>query len=41
MTNDLRRLCTCARPGRKIRRTIMVNVCIGLGWTAIVAGVAA
>ena len=41
MTNDLRRLGTCVRLSRKSRRTIMVNVGIGLGWTAIVVGVAA
>ncbi len=41
MTNDLRRLGTCVRLSRKSRRTIMVNVGIGLGWTAIVVAVAA
>ena len=41
MTNDLRRLGTCVRLSRKSRRTILVNVGIGLGWTAIVVGVAA
>jgi heavy metal translocating P-type ATPase len=41
MTNDLRRLGTSVRLSRKSRRTIMVNVGIGMGWTAIVVGVAA
>ena len=42
MTNDLRRLGTCLRLSRLCRRTIYVNVAIGMGWTAIViAGAAA
>lgn len=41
MTNDLRRLGTSVRLSRKSRRTIMVNVGIGMGWTAVVVGVAA
>jgi heavy metal translocating P-type ATPase len=41
MTNDLRRLGTCVRLSRQSRRTIMVNVGIGLGWTVIVVGIAA
>jgi Cd2+/Zn2+-exporting ATPase len=41
MTNDLRRLGTCVRLSRKSRRTIMINVGIGLGWTVIVVGIAA
>ncbi len=41
MTNDLRRLGTCVRLSRRSRRTILVNVGIGLGWTAIVIAVAA
>jgi heavy metal translocating P-type ATPase len=41
MTNDLRRLATCVRLSRKSRRTIMINVGIGMGWTVIVVGVAA
>jgi len=41
MTNDLRRLGTCVRLSRRCRRTILVNVGVGLGWTVIVVGVAA
>jgi len=41
MTNDLRRLGTSVRLSRQSRRTIMVNVGIGLGWTVIVVGIAA
>jgi heavy metal translocating P-type ATPase len=41
MTNDLRRLGTSVRLSRKSRRTIMVNVGIGMGWTAIVVAIAA
>lgn len=33
MTNDLRRLGTCIRLSRQCRRTISVNVAIGLGFT--------
>lgn len=33
MTNDLRRLGTCIRLSRRCRRTIYVNVAIGLGFT--------
>jgi Cd2+/Zn2+-exporting ATPase len=33
MTNDLRRLATCIRLSRRCRRTIYVNVTIGLGFT--------
>jgi P-type E1-E2 ATPase len=33
MTNDLRRLGTCIRLARRCRRTIYVNVAIGLGFT--------
>jgi len=33
MTNDLRRLGTCLRLSRRCRRTIYVNVAIGLGFT--------
>jgi Cd2+/Zn2+-exporting ATPase len=33
MTNDLRRLATCIRLSRRCRRTIYVNVAIGLGFT--------
>ncbi|HVW72138.1 MAG TPA: cation-translocating P-type ATPase [Rhizomicrobium sp.] len=41
MTNDLRRLGTCVRLSRRCRRTILVNVGVGLGWTVVVVGVAA
>ena len=41
MTNDLRRLGTCVRLSRRCRRTILVNVGLGLGWTAVVVGIAA
>jgi P-type E1-E2 ATPase len=38
MTNDLRRLGTCVRLSRRCRRTIYVNVGVGLGWMiAIIA----
>jgi len=41
MTNDLRRLGTCVRLSRRCRRTIFVNVGIGMGWTVGVIGLAA
>ena len=41
MTNDLRRLGTCVRLSRRCRRTILVNVGVGLGWTLVVIGIAA
>jgi Zn2+/Cd2+-exporting ATPase len=41
MTNDLRRLATCVRLSRRCRRTILVNVGLGLGWTVVVIGLAA
>lgn len=44
MTNDLRRLGTCIRLSRRCRRTIYVNVAIGLGFTfvlTLLAGVGA
>ena len=41
MTNDLRRLGTCVRLSRRCRRTIFVNVGIGMGWTVGVIGIAA
>lgn len=41
MTNDLRLLGTSIRLSRQSRRTIMINVGIGLGWTAVVVAVAA
>jgi Zn2+/Cd2+-exporting ATPase len=40
MTSDLRRLATCLRLSRRCRRTIHVNVGIGLGWTVILVGLA-
>ncbi len=41
MTNDLRRLATAIRLSRRCRRTIHVNVAIGLGWTLALVGLAA
>ncbi len=41
MTSDLRRLGTCLRLSRRCRRTIHVNVAIGLGWTIILVSLAA
>jgi heavy metal translocating P-type ATPase len=41
MTNDLRRLGTCLRLSRRCRRTIHVNVAMGLGWTAVLVAAAA
>jgi Zn2+/Cd2+-exporting ATPase len=41
MTNDLRRLGTCIRLSRRCRRTIYVNVGVGLGWTVVIIGLAA
>jgi Cd2+/Zn2+-exporting ATPase len=41
MTNDLRRLGTCVRLSRQCRRTIYVNVAIGLGFTFVLTGLAA
>jgi Zn2+/Cd2+-exporting ATPase len=41
MTNDLRRLGTCVRLSRRCRRTIYVNVAIGLGFTFVLTGLAA
>ncbi|HVY17978.1 MAG TPA: cation-translocating P-type ATPase [Rhodopila sp.] len=40
MTSDLRRLATCLRLSRRCRRTIHVNVGIGLGWTIILVALA-
>jgi Zn2+/Cd2+-exporting ATPase len=41
MSSDLRRLGTCIRLSRLCRRTININVLIGLGWTVlIIAGAA-
>ncbi len=41
MSNDLRRLGTCIRLSRRCRRTILVNVALGLGWTVLVIAGAA
>jgi cation transport ATPase len=41
MTSDLRRLATAIRLSRRCRRTIHVNVAIGLGWTVTLVGLAA
>jgi len=41
MTNDLRRLGTCIRLSRRCRRTIYVNVGVGLGWTIVIVALAA
>jgi cation transport ATPase len=41
MTNDLRRLGTCVRLSRRCRRTIYVNVAIGLGFTFALTALAA
>jgi Cd2+/Zn2+-exporting ATPase len=41
MTNDLRRLGTCIRLSRRCRRTIYVNVAVGLGWTIVIVVCAA
>jgi Cd2+/Zn2+-exporting ATPase len=41
MTSDLRRLGTCLRLSRRCRRTIHVNVAIGLGWMIILVSLAA
>jgi P-type E1-E2 ATPase len=40
MTNDLRRLGTCIRLSRRCRRTIYVNVGVGLGWTVVIVAAA-
>ena len=40
MTNDLRRLGTCIRLSRQCRRTIQVNVAVGLGWTVVLVAAA-
>ena len=40
MSNDLRRLGTCIRLSRRCRRTIHVNVALGLGWTVVIVGAA-
>jgi heavy metal translocating P-type ATPase len=41
MSNDLRRLGTCVRLSRRCRRTIYVNVAIGLGFTFALTALAA
>ncbi len=41
MTSDLRRLATAIRLSRRCRRTIHVNVGIGLGWTVALVALAA
>jgi heavy metal translocating P-type ATPase len=41
MTSDLRRLATAIRLSRRCRRTIHVNVALGLGWTVALIGLAA
>jgi heavy metal translocating P-type ATPase len=41
MTSDLRRLPTAIRLSRRCRRTIHVNVGLGLGWTIMLVGLAA
>jgi len=41
MTSDLRRLGTCIRLSRRCRRTIHVNVALGLGWTVTLVVLAA
>jgi Cd2+/Zn2+-exporting ATPase len=41
MTSDLRRLATCIRLSRRCRRTIHINVALGLGWTVILIVLAA
>ncbi len=39
--SDLRRLGTCVRLSRQCRRTLQVNVVIGLGWTLAIVAAAA
>jgi Zn2+/Cd2+-exporting ATPase len=41
MTSDLRRLATAIRLSRRCRRTIHVNVGLGLGWTLAIVALAA
>ena len=41
MTSDLRRLATAIRLSRRCRRTIHINVAIGLGWTIVLIVLAA
>jgi P-type E1-E2 ATPase len=41
MRSDLTRLGTCIRLSRRCRRVIILNVAIGLGWTALIIAAAA
>jgi heavy metal translocating P-type ATPase len=41
MSSDLRRLATAIRLSRRCRRTIQVNVALGLGWTLVLVSLAA
>jgi cation transport ATPase len=41
LNNDLRRLGTCVRLSRRCRRTILINVGLGLGWTVLLVALAA
>jgi Zn2+/Cd2+-exporting ATPase len=41
MTSDLRRLATAIRLSRRCRRTIHLNVALGLGWTVVIVALAA
>jgi cation transport ATPase len=41
MSSDLRRLGTAVRLSRRCRRTIAVNVGLGLGWTLVLMALAA
>lgn len=41
MTNNLCRLGTCIRLSRRCRRTVYVNVALGMGWTAMIIVAAA
>ena len=41
INGDLRRLGTCIRLSRRCRRTLQMNVLIGLGWTLVIVGAAA
>jgi heavy metal translocating P-type ATPase len=41
MSSDLRRLATAIRLSRRCRRTIHVNVALGLGWTLVLMALAA
>ena len=41
MSSDLRRLATAVRLSRRCRRTIQVNVALGLGWTLVLMALSA